>query len=952
MAGLFKPATFVGRKQEIAMLIELLTQVEQTGGPLVLISGEAGVGKTTLLREVSRRAQSVGWLTLTSHAFEAEGAPPYLLFSDVLGEYAATLGPQRLEGLLGENGVELTRMLPGLLTEAPGRVYEATSSPLSERFRFFEAISDFVTNLARSQPKGLLIGLDDLDRAEESSLLLLQHLARRAKGQPVLMVATFRTLGSSANTALARTLQVLRREGASVEVQLAPLDRQNVGELLAALGEADPPARIVNAFHEHTDGNPLFVKELLKTLAAQGRLFDGAGGWRTEVSFPEGAAPRTVRELLDSELRALSQGCRQALTAAAILGRSFDFPLLSQMCDLAPDDLLHALDEATRVRLIEEDDSALRFSHALIRQTLLGELSAPRRQTLHLRAAESIEQLAEGDVEGHLGELARHYQLAGSLASSTKVRHFAAQAADQAVRVFAYEEALRLYDAALVGGKAIDGLAGDVDLRFRRGEVLLSLGRWKEAKSDFESIVDHVALKRRAEVLVYLALSSDWMDDMSSAKSYGQAARRLVDEQRIADLQPAVESIDAYVDLDKGDLASAIEHFRSSAQGPDQRQPGSYRWLGNFPVALYWTGHIQESIERSRAEIAIARSWGDLPVVTNLTASFGLALAAAARYREAANVFAEALDLAHQLQWPGLFVISKSTGFHVDTYDFKGAKLLAQQAHEPAGGGLAPTGSARPVDPGGGATVSSGIDLLQIAARTGDLTGADTLLKAVSREAHEAAGRHGWLWQLRLAEVMAEIALARHSWQLALEKADTALQLSRLRLRPKYEALSLTARGNALVALGRKREGLSDLRSAVEVGRPVGDPAMLLRAASAVLAVDGDDSILAEAGRAIERIAANLPDEMIEPFEAAEPVRLVFRLQDQSPPSPAGLSRREMEVLELIAEGKSNRQIAEQLILSHHTVANHVRSILAKAGLSNRAGAAAFATFHGLGPKR
>ena len=204
---------------------------------------------------------------------------------------------------------------------------------------------------------------------------------------------------------------------------------------------------------------------------------------------------------------------------------------------------------------------------------------------------------------------------------------------------------------------------------------------------------------------------------------------------------------------------------------------------------------------------------------------------------------------------------------------------------------------------------------------------------------------------MRLEQARAEVALVKGEWRQAQEFATEAFGQSSAILRPKYQALAPETKGKALIGLGRKRDGLGDLRQAVEVARPVGDPAMFLRAAAELLAFDGDDALVAEAHEAAERIAAELPEEMLSAFLDAEPVRLVHKLRQSPihrPRLPAGLSPRELEVLQLIAAGQSNQQIAETLVLSVRTVERHINHIYAKAGVSSRTQAMAFAMHEGI----
>jgi hypothetical protein len=209
-----------------------------------------------------------------------------------------------------------------------------------------------------------------------------------------------------------------------------------------------------------------------------------------------------------------------------------------------------------------------------------------------------------------------------------------------------------------------------------------------------------------------------------------------------------------------------------------------------------------------------------------------------------------------------------SAGFHLDVFDFEGNEALAEEARELARShNFAPPG------------ISASIDLLLNFARRGEVGRAEPLASAVGEAVELAAAWHGWLWKLRLAEARAEVALAREEWEEAVRWAGEAIDRSREKRRLKYQALGSWTRARALHALGRMDEAIGDARSAVALARRVGDPALFLRTAGVLLALDGDDALAAEARAAAERIAAALPDQEVrQRFEAAEPVRAVLRV--------------------------------------------------------------------------
>jgi hypothetical protein len=208
-----------------------------------------------------------------------------------------------------------------------------------------------------------------------------------------------------------------------------------------------------------------------------------------------------------------------------------------------------------------------------------------------------------------------------------------------------------------------------------------------------------------------------------------------------------------------------------------------------------------------------------------------------------------------------------SVGFRLDIFDFAGAEALAREARD----------LARSLDFAPPA-VSAGIDLLLSYARREDASSAETLIDEVTAVSERTSGFHGWLWRLRLAEARAEIALARGDSEAALQWANDAVAQSRTRGRVKYEVTGLTTRARSLIRLGRSNEAIVDLRTALALARPVGDPALFLPPACELLRLDGDDELAEEGRAAVNRIAGALPDgDMRHRFELAEPVRLLSR---------------------------------------------------------------------------
>ena len=320
---------------------------------------------------------------------------------------------------------------------------------------------------------------------------------------------------------------------------------------------------------------------------------------------------------------------------------------------------------------------------------------------------------------------------------------------------------------------------------------------------------------------------------------------------------------------DNGALAyiNHAEHWFSRCREFGVAPP--LRVQASVPVMYYMLGRIEEAVERSQESAHAAKAASHSSAMMFALPNLGMALAASGRYTEAVPVFAEARRFGHEHGIGTLMAraIAISAGYHLDVFDFAVNEELAQEARE-----LARSVEFPPL------AISAGIDLMMNFARRAEVGGAEQLIDEVAEGAARATGWHGWLWRIRLGQARAEIALARRDWDPALGRTADSIEESRRRGRVKYEVLGLSTRARALHALGRTRESIETLRTAVAVARPVGDPSLFLRAAVALLDLDGDDVLAAEAAATVGRIACTLPDaRMRDCFESGLPRSLIPR---------------------------------------------------------------------------
>jgi tetratricopeptide (TPR) repeat protein len=483
---------FVGREEERAELRRLMEQAIAGRGAIVLIRGEPGVGKTRLAQELVLEARQQGMVDRTGRCYEMEGAPPYIPFIEMIQQTLRLGDPAQLRTAFGDSIGELAKIVPELR-----RVYDDIPPPLElppeqERMYLFNSFREFAERVSRAVP--LLVVFDDLHWADDATLMLMQHIAQHQDQMAMLTIATYRDIELDAARPLAQMLESLLRQRLAHRIALKPLPESGVEAMLQALTGQPPPPALVQAIYAETEGNPFFVEEVFQHLSEQGKLLDAEGHWRPDLEVSELDVPEGVRLVISRRLERVSEECRTALTDAAVVGRDFTFDLLQGLTDLDADTLLDAIDDAERANLIvagADGTSEARFSfaHELIRQTLISGLSLPRRQRLHLRVAETIEQTYGKDAGLYAADLAHHLYQAGAAADPAKTARYLVLAGDRALEATAFGEALRDYDLAFSTQPPTEQ-AVRAGLFYKRGLALQSLNRWEEALADWREAAD------------------------------------------------------------------------------------------------------------------------------------------------------------------------------------------------------------------------------------------------------------------------------------------------------------------------------------------------------------------------------------------------------------------------------------------------------------------------------
>jgi len=437
---------FVGRTRELRALLERLEAAGLGDGGVVLITGESGIGKTRLLRELATQAPH-GWRVLAGRAYESEGLPPYLPFVEALRAFIRDCPADRMAERLGPATETLSLILPELRPRLAGFSPSPPSSR-DDRYQLFVSVAEALHAIARktgasSDARGLLLILDDLHWADAPSLLLLLHLAHSLADSPILVAGAYRSEGLRPDHQLHDLLAELYREGLATRFLLTALSPDECAAVIAQMSGAAPAAGVAERLQRTAEGNPFLLVELVRQLLGEGR----------DLADPDLAAapweiPDGVRQVIGRRLARLSSATRRLLECGSVLGERFDFSVIAAMAGSDSVAVADCIEEALATGIVREEGESYYFAHALIRRVQYDSLSLPRRRALHLEAAEAIERVHGRDLTPLVAALAAHYRLAGADAVAQALRWTRASA-DAALQVFAWEEAAAHWQAAL-----------------------------------------------------------------------------------------------------------------------------------------------------------------------------------------------------------------------------------------------------------------------------------------------------------------------------------------------------------------------------------------------------------------------------------------------------------------------------------------------------------------------
>ena len=978
--------TFVGRELELSRLRAALVDVLASRGSLLLLGGEPGIGKTRTLQEFGLDARRSGAEVLWSRCYEGQGAPLYWPWVQIIRAAMRNRSPDQLQADMGAGAADIAEIIPEVGETLPHLQLPPPLEPEQARFRLFDSITRFLQRTSESRPLVLL--LDNLHAADRSSLLLLEFLASELVDSHLLVVGTYRNITLSRRHPFSNTLAELTRVPHCQWTVLHGLSWHDVRHFIRHTTGVEPLQRFVDNLHARTEGNPLFLTEMLRLLLQSGELTPERMERAQQQHF---RIPEGVLAVIGKRLDMLSKDCVHILQFGAVIGREFDLMQLA-LCtpEVSESQAADLLLEAVASRLIEEVPNAIgryHFTHALIQETLLTEIPSLQRATLHASFAEALET--------HHGEradpvqLAYHFAQAAAVKGPEKLVSYALLAGEQALDAYAWEEAQEYFQGGLhARGIALDSRKPAPDAQV--AALLFGLGRTQIATVDRLQLQEAIDNLHRAftyyeqagDVTQAVAIAA-YPYFFSAGLSTGMAqliARTL--SLVLPNSAQAGQILSRYgyvLGLEEGKHQEAQEAFNGALTIADRLLDTGLELRTRAEAARVdrYQRRFQESLKQSLRAIELAQSVDDLHTEVAVRYEASLSLEALGNPRAARQHATAMLALAERLRdrsWlcTALYQI---TSLSYAQGDWRTVRECSDRglSLSPRDYRLLSRRSLLEYELGHGAQGDAYLErLLEVMRLNRPGPGAPYMYPAFVIPA--VAYLTGDTSRLEIAEESARMILASSSvTQVIAIFARAGLGLlavqrhDALGAREQYTALAPerhTMLPGSLGAidrlLGLLAQTMGDVDTAVEhfeaaltfcrraAYRPelgwtcYGYAAVLLHRNGpgdlehAMTLVDETDSIAAE-------LAMRSLQERVAVLQATGDAHTV-----KTPGYPDRLTGREVDVLRLVATGKSNVEVGSALCISLNTVKRHLANIFGKTGAANRAEAATYAAQHNL----
>ncbi len=987
----------IGRKNQFEAIVQRLEGLHTHKGAVILISGEAGIGKSRLVDETKSYAEQKGIAVFQGNCFEPDQALPYGPLLDLLRTFILTLPPNEIDREFGLSAVEMIPLIPEFANLHPDKPYSPTSTPESEKQRLFQALAQFFVHRSGriNNQGGLLLVIEDLHWSDDTSLEFLEHLARRIKSIPIVLLLTYRS--DVIHAGLEKLVGTLNRLRYAIDLGLQPLTANELDALIQAIFELDLPVRteLLDTIYTLTEGNPFFTEEILKSMTVAGGFFYTDGIWDNKP-IGELNIPASIRDSIQRRAFQISPTARQTLTLAAVAGRRFDFGLLQVLTKTDEPDLLEQMKELVAAQLVvEESADQFAFRHALTREAIYTKLLLRERKKYHAVIAETMENIQGKQLEGYISDLSYHYYEAGGWEKTMK---YSLQAGERALALYSPREAIVYFVRAMVAAQKL-GISPPLTLLRSRGLAYESVGDFENALPDYERVLRlaETTQDRRAEWQGLIDLGILW-----AGRDYertGILFRRAVElAETMGDPISLAGSLNRLGNwlANVGDCDQAKQiHSRAleiyQAQGDQAGTAKSFDFLG---MADIFKGDFVESDYYYKQSIKLFRELNDKRgLVSSLVAgSHGTFLDETIiiplrSLEEHKRGNTEAASLAQQINWPsGLAFAEWAAGvsmagigefgqaLHHGREALKVAKL--SEHRQWMAGSYYTLGHIYALMFQSDLALQNlemGLPLaLELASswwvgnittimalvhlQKKDIARAEEVLQRVMRQDQPARN----LTERRMKWAWAKVALARGRPGEALQFAEDLIISAPGTDKTQFIPALLKLKADALIALELAEDAQLVLENALRGGEQRNARPLLweIHATLGRLYHLQKEKDLAKIefskGREIALSMANTIDDlsMRADFLRATletlPSEKTLSLRQAEKRKFGGLTTREREVATLVRDGRSNREIAAALFVSERTIEGHIGNILSKLGYSSRSQIAAWVVEKGL----
>lgn len=696
VAGSSRRLLIIEREAELEQLLRLWDLAQIGRGQMVLVGGEAGVGKSFLVEQLG--AQAEGAVVLVGQCGEMETGSPYQPFIDILREYllrrASLDGAEQLE----DDANILVTLIPQIRQFVPALPELPPLEPEQERSRLMRSISEFIKRAANVQPWVLVI--DNMQWIDPASMRVLFYLFRNISSTPILIVGLYRDVDLSQKHPLFKLDQELSKYPNYQKMSIGRLTKEGVLQLLVNTWNTDVPVEWVEAIFNRTGGNPFYVKEVIKGLAEEGVVLFREGKWMFRP-IGDVKLPKTVRDTVMNRLGRLRENTQELIRRASVLGPQFSMNDLLAVSDVTEEGMFDALDEALERNILREVEGGamLAFTHADVQQVIYEELSTHRQQVLHRHIGEVLETRYANNLAPVASQVANHFIQAHE---TLKAVTYCLEAAHYAQKIYAYQNALHWFRQAehLLPDNSHIPPESYIDLYEGLGAVLVFQARYAEASQAYNTMYEVAQgvenLNAQARALCGLSQVQDDLGDYSAAL---ELARRAVEtangsgdqteiakslvvlgwmEYKIGHLEEATQVAEQVLDLStsldarmevaqslnlmgvvndaQGNYGKAITYFQKALdlyKHMDNRNQVGYM-LNNLGDSARQRGDYQKSIRYYQDALSIAREIGDRDGEITFLSNLGAAKVGTGEYSSAEQDLRKVIEALEATGWGGL----------------------------------------------------------------------------------------------------------------------------------------------------------------------------------------------------------------------------------------------------------------------------------------------------------